>query len=160
MTPEQREKKNARVRWRLANDPDFRDRRKASRRKYYVKNSDAMLAKARLWRQSRSDEQRAESLVKRNEWRRENPEDTSWKRYGITRTRRDRMAIDQGCACACCGDVARLVVDHDHKTGKVRALLCNYCNSAIGFLRDDPERAISAAEYLAKHQRPILALVA
>lgn len=42
----------------------------------------------------------------------------------------------------------RLVVDHDHETGKIRGLLCTPCNRGIGFLDDSPERVAAALEYL------------
>lgn len=45
-----------------------------------------------------------------------------------------------------------LAVDHDHNTGKIRALLCTACNMAIGLMRDDPDRLRSAANYLEKHK--------
>ncbi len=39
-------------------------------------------------------------------------------------------------------------VDHNHKTGAVRGLLCRGCNHAIGNFRDDPDIVFSAFEYL------------
>lgn len=60
----------------------------------------------------------------------------------------------QGGRCAICGnDCAtgrELAVDHDHETGHVRGLLCMPCNTAIGLMKDDPERLIAAAAYLTK----------
>lgn len=41
-----------------------------------------------------------------------------------------------------------LVVDHDHETGKVRALLCGNCNTALGLLGDDVARIERAATYV------------
>ena len=40
------------------------------------------------------------------------------------------------------------VVDHDHVSGKVRGLLCNQCNSLLGFARDDTTLLLAAAHYL------------
>ena len=50
--------------------------------------------------------------------------------------------------CVICGSDESLVVDHDHKTGKIRGMLCNHCNRGLGHFRDDPELLVFAAEYL------------
>lgn len=65
----------------------------------------------------------------------------------------------KGC-CAICAthqsDLPRaLAVDHDHKSGVVRGLLCYSCNSGIGFLKDSISILDAAKEYL----RPELKLV-
>ena len=50
--------------------------------------------------------------------------------------------------CVICGSVEKLVVDHDHKTGKIRGMLCNHCNRGLGHFRDDPMLLEFAAQYL------------
>ena len=50
--------------------------------------------------------------------------------------------------CVICGSKERLVVDHDHVTGKVRGMLCNHCNRGLGHFRDDPMLLEFAAQYL------------
>jgi hypothetical protein len=58
--------------------------------------------------------------------------------------------------CAGCGysseyNIKGLCIDHDHKNLKVRGLLCQACNSAIGLLKDDPNICRRLAVYLEKH---------
>jgi hypothetical protein len=51
--------------------------------------------------------------------------------------------------CVICGDAeAKLVVDHDHKTGAIRGILCNHCNRGLGHFRDDPVLLEFARVYL------------
>lgn len=72
-------------------------------------------------------------------------------KYGISQADYDSMlAVVPGCAI--CGitpeKLGRLLsVDHDHKTGRVRGLLCHLCNTGIGKLRDG-ELFAAATEYL------------
>ena len=42
----------------------------------------------------------------------------------------------------------KLVIDHDHETGKVRGLLCGMCNTSLGYAEDSPERLRALADYL------------
>ena len=50
--------------------------------------------------------------------------------------------------CVICGSDEKLVVDHDHKTGEIRGMLCNYCNRGLGHFRDDPLLLEFAAQYI------------
>lgn len=84
-------------------------------------------------------------------------------RFGITIERYVELLEEQKGVCAIClhpetsvlrGHVRRLAVDHDHKTGRVRALLCFRCNAGIGRFREDTEVLIRAASYLRQHALP------
>jgi hypothetical protein len=71
------------------------------------------------------------------------------RRYGISESEYQAMRQRQLDRCAICGNVAD-VIDHDHKTGLVRGLLCRPCNVALGGFRDDPELLRAASFYLAQ----------
>ncbi|MFF7588604.1 endonuclease VII domain-containing protein [Kitasatospora purpeofusca] len=71
--------------------------------------------------------------------------------YGLAAGEYDRLFVAQGGACAICGGTRkqRLSVDHCHKTGAIRGLLCRMCNGRLlTAARDKPERLRAAAEYL------------
>lgn len=84
-------------------------------------------------------------------------------RYGISSLEYASMLERQNGKCAICGHpekakhnhtktIQRLAVDHCHKTGKVRELLCQDCNRGIAKFQEDPKRLQSAIEYLDKHR--------
>lgn len=50
--------------------------------------------------------------------------------------------------CEICGARSNLCIDHCHKSGKIRGLLCHPCNKGLGFFRDDAVRLRSAHYYL------------
>lgn len=75
------------------------------------------------------------------------------KLYGITAEEYEVMFTEQGGRCAICERHQlefrrRLCVDHCHKTGKVRGLLCDNCNHGIGLFKDNSERMFRAIKYL------------
>jgi len=73
------------------------------------------------------------------------------KTLGVTQDEYLSMFTKQQGRCGICDSrlyskrYKAFAVDHDHKTGRIRGLLCTNCNTAIGLLRDDPialQRAI------------------
>lgn len=76
------------------------------------------------------------------------------RRHGLTVEEFRAMLARQANLCAVCGGPWRgwngraAHIDHDHKTGRVRGLLCSPCNTAIGRFGDDPALLRRAADYL------------
>ena len=81
------------------------------------------------------------------------------RRFGVKPEEYIAMLAEQGGVCAICGKPETvkdsrtrkpfsLAVDHCHGTGKVRGLLCQNCNLALGYLRDDLDILASATSYL------------
>lgn len=79
------------------------------------------------------------------------------KKYGITLKQWKAMLKRQGGKCPICGKLqseskSTFHVDHNHKTGAVRAILCGYCNRRLMcYIHDNPKRAIGLAVYLMRH---------
>lgn len=84
-------------------------------------------------------------------------------KYGLEQEDFDRIFQKQGGRCGCCGvslddgwtrqhKPNKLVIDHDHKTGLVRGLLCTMCNKGLGLLGDNLEGLQKAVDYLKKHE--------
>lgn len=74
------------------------------------------------------------------------------KRYGITSADKENLFTLQGKKCAICpktaGSATDFVVDHCHKSGEVRGILCPLCNKGLGKFRDQVENLKSAIRYL------------
>jgi len=89
-------------------------------------------------------------------WRKNNPDKTraaTLRRHGVLPEQYALMLAAQGGACAICrhapADGKVLNVDHNHSTGKIRALLCTGCNVRVGKLEHPLTDATMA--YIAAH---------
>ncbi len=81
------------------------------------------------------------------------------KRYSITIKDYEELLEQQDRKCAICGstktgDKSKIFfsIDHNHKTGKVRGLLCVHCNHGLGGFKDNPEFLASAIAYILKQK--------
>lgn len=73
--------------------------------------------------------------------------------YGITLAAYEDILDRQGGKCAICDKAPaerRLVIDHDHRTGAIRGLLCASCNVGVGMFRDHVGLLRKAIDYLSK----------
>ncbi len=114
------------------------------RREQYAQSAElreAARAATKAWQESNPTKRKAQRL----------------KKYGIAPSDfMDLLTIQNG-RCAICGysetDKPNFfpVVDHCHKTGKVRGLLCMACNQALGKFKDETDRLFAAIAYLTKH---------
>jgi hypothetical protein len=83
------------------------------------------------------------------------------QKYGITSIEYDRILASQNGVCACCytsnpGGTSKIFnVDHCHKTGKIRGLLCYSCNIGLGHLGDTFQSVSNAITYLSKSEPPL-----
>jgi len=79
-----------------------------------------------------------------------------WELNGLTLAEYTKLYEDQKGVCAICSKAPRtrrLAVDHDHKTGRIRGLLCWKCNNGLGIFLDRVEVLASAVCYIGENQR-------
>jgi Recombination endonuclease VII len=123
--PEVRERFNRRARERYAADPEYR--------------------------KIRSQQTRGNHLDRTRKWK--------MKKLGSTVDLYDTLFEAQSGVCAICKrpetrkGTARLCVDHCHKTGEIRGLLCHRCNMVLGLVEDNCERLQAAIAYLLEAAR-------
>lgn len=124
--------------WRKANP----EKAKKIRKRYENKNRKVLNEKKQVYRKNNSQ-------VVKNSWYLRN--------YGITSEEYEQKLENQGRCCAICKIHASecqraLAVDHDHKTGKNRDLLCVACNITVGFVeKKSPEFLETVRAYLDRH---------
>jgi len=116
---------------------------------YYKANNEAIIKKRRI----RSDKI-GKDIIRYRRYVRER-----LKMYGLTEQNlRDMMDVQRGC-CDICGlslDSGKkniLHVDHCHRTGEVRSLLCDICNVGLGHFKDNSSVLRRAADYVDKHSK-------
>ncbi len=136
-----REKVNKEARERYARNPEHYI---AKRKKYYEKNREKELERRRKY----ARENRGKLTQKKREWSLKNI-------YGITIEQFDEMLKKQKNKCAICKTNKPtgkgFGVDHNHRTGKIRGILCHHCNIALGGFKDSPELLREAISYLEKY---------
>lgn len=144
----------------------IRDIRNRQRREKYYANRKEEIAKTREW-QKNNPEKVKDGYVRfkknhpnyKKEFKERCPEKFEEQRFKslmwrnkVTLSYEDfkKLLIKQKGVCVICGKATknRLSVDHCHKTGKVRGLLCNLCNTSLGGFHDNIELLKKAIKYL------------
>lgn len=116
-------------------------------KEYYVSDSEGHKSRARERYRQNKEEYRIRATL---------------RKFNIDRDTYTRLMADSNNVCAICqkpsndkrnGVLKRLNIDHNHSTGKVRGLLCQFCNTGIGMFLDNIELLAKAINYLEKHNK-------
>ena len=91
-----------------------------------------------------NNKQKVKESTRRNRYKRD---------FNLTVDEYNAILASQGGGCAICGITTSasgklFPVDHNHKTGAVRGILCDPCNRGLGFFKDNPSLLIKASNYL------------
>lgn len=147
---------------------DLEKRRERGRRSY-ARHREKIIAKTIKWQKDNPDKVK-ESRIRfklnnpnyRKNLKQENPEKFAEQRFKSLMWRiKVKMSYEdfklmlkkQNGKCAICREPEvkrRMSVDHCHKTGKVRGLLCQMCNTSLGGFKDNPKLLKKAINYLNK----------
>lgn len=138
---------------------------------YHRRNKRKRNATSRKWYKENTDEKKAYSSAyyQRNKAKlrdayRSRAKQVSYqhreKKYGITREEFNALWLAQGRKCGMCrvyvtryGKPNRAnaaCVDHNHKTGEIRGILCSTCNKGLGLIGDKKSNAVNAVKYLSR----------
>ncbi len=148
-----------------------KEQKKAYKHSYYLKNKEHTAARSKAYREKNKEklkiarqvyvEANREIIAEKAKKKAKTLDQIvlyasyGWKaslkyKYGLTGEQYYAMAEAQNHVCKICKEPAetKLFVDHDHKTGKVRGLLCQFCNFGLGSFLDNPELLENAKQYL------------
>lgn len=101
----------------------------------------------------RVDQKRERDRIDPYEHKRRTRNSNLKRKFGITLDDYEDMLFAQGGRCLICDIYDReltkeLCVDHNHETGKIRGLLCNRCNTLVGFLEKNKDLLSMAFNYI------------
>ena len=131
-------------------------------KEWIVKNPEKVNKRAKEWRDRNLEKSRLASRRSAANTRRDNPRVIKHRKlkssYGITIEEFENMLNLQSDRCAICSiefDYSSQSkgpnVDHDHKTGEVRMILCRFCNNLLGYADDEVEILEQVIKYLDLH---------
>jgi hypothetical protein len=121
-----------------------RERIREQRARHYAEHRDEINARARAKHAENPEIKRERG----RRWRAAN--NARLREHGLTPEQYDSLLSEQARCCAICDQPFAAVprIDHDHRTGEVRGLLCHNCNVALGHFRDNPVLLRRAIHYL------------
>jgi hypothetical protein len=131
-------------------------------KEWALNNKEKVNKRAKEWRDKNLEKSRLASRKSAAKTRRDNPRVIKHRKlkssYGITLEEFENMLKLQNGRCSICSFEFDYTsqskgphIDHDHKTGKVRMILCRFCNNLLGYANDDVLILESAITYLDKY---------
>jgi hypothetical protein len=126
---------------------------KEYQKEYYKNNRNKRIENTKEYRKNNPDKRKEYDKRYGERHRNEKKYLHIKKNYGITPEEHNLMVEKQNNCCAICGKHQNeiktpLGVDHDHKTGKIRGLLCHKCNTILGYSNDEIQILLNAINYL------------
>jgi hypothetical protein len=133
-----------------------------SRKAYRMKNLEKHRALVRKWHADHREISRARAKAHYHDNKDRHRDNRMKRNFGISLADYERLLEFQDGKCAICGRERptrgdkMLQIDHCHKTGVVRGLLCSPCNTVLGFLEDNTDSLKKALAYLKSPPAPAI----
>ena len=131
-----------------------KEKRKEYRKVWTEKNRARILEVGRLWKQKNRKKVAIQARLRYQNHSQKELDRIRLNKYGITGEEFREILKKQGFKCPVCyrNITKNPSVDHDHITGKIRGLICNNCNLAMGNAEDSPVRLRAMADYLERNK--------
>lgn len=136
-------------------DPEKRRRTSEYNKKYYAEHKEYYKEKNKDW--TENNRERRNELHKKYRTANKDKVNSStlnamYRRlYGISKDDFDQICRDQKHLCKICNLKKKLVCDHNHTTGKVRAALCHNCNIMIAHAKENPAILEAGIKYIEEY---------
>ncbi len=129
-----------------------KEKRLAYMRIWREKNHNKILENGRIWQEKNRKKLAAQARLRYRKNPQKELDRIRFKKYNITGDEFRTRIVEQNEKCPICKRNIKknLSIDHDHFTGKIRGIICNDCNLAIGNAENSPERLRAMANYLEK----------
>jgi len=131
------------------------EKQRANDRNRHSRDREKRLAAMRKYRKDHIEKERARGRLRTKTHRKEIRAYQLKRKYGLTPEAFESMLIGQGSVCAICGSSSwgshGPIVDHDHKAGNIRGILCMNCNLALGYMGDNLAVSKAMVHYLDQH---------
>ncbi len=139
---------------RFVDEDVSKEKRRVYKKAWTLKNRDRILEVARAWRRKNKIKRSYQARLRYQKNSQKELDRIRFNKYGVTGNKFREIFKKQSGKCPICnrGITKNLSVDHNHATGKIRGLICNKCNLAIGNAEDSPDRLRAMANYLEKNK--------
>ena len=121
---------------------DNKDKYAAKHKEYYIQNKELLDQQKKQYYQNNKESHKR--LARKSRLK---------LRYNISEKQYDDLIKSQNWLCMICNKCLKSnksAVDHDHRTGKIRGILCHLCNTSLGHFGDDIEGITKVVDYLIK----------
>lgn len=142
----------------------YTENRRKTNQQWYLKNKEKAYESAAQWRKANPERVKAAQQRYRDKNPHKKRDERLKREFGMSFIQYQEMLNHQNGVCAICsnpetrivarsGKISELAVDHCHRTGKIRGLLCAKCNTAIGLLNEDINIINNCVNYLMKESK-------